>query len=94
MGILMYVAADVPSCQNTIRNLSGRMASPTLLALEGLRHMCKYLLLVREYGMVITKNEKHIAFWVVCILSRGLWKLMLTAIGLLAKLPAGPFPQE
>ena len=60
MGILMYVAPDVPSCQNTIRNLSGRMASPTLLALEGLRHLCKYLLLVREYGMVVTKNEKGV----------------------------------
>ena len=43
VGILLYLATDLPHCQHTIRWLSTGMATPTLRKKDVLRHLVSYL---------------------------------------------------
>eukprot|EP00438_Fugacium_kawagutii_P026160 Skav230005 [mRNA] locus=scaffold5058:3896:10669:+ [translate_table: standard] len=43
VGVLMYLAADLPHCQCVIRYLSSRMSRPTEKSLVVLRHLAGYL---------------------------------------------------
>ena len=57
IGLLLYLAVDLPECQCAIRALASRMAKPTQVAMLGLRHLAKYLISARHNGVMIVKTD-------------------------------------
>ena len=57
IGLLLYLAVDLPECQCAIRALASRMAKPTQVAMLGLRHLAKYLMSARHNGVMIVKSD-------------------------------------
>ena len=56
IGILMYLASDRPDIQFTVNELAGTMSKPTKESLEVAKHLTRYLLKPREYGLFFTQS--------------------------------------
>ena len=56
IGILMYLANDRPDIQFTVNELAGTMSKPTKESLEVAKHLTRYLLRTREYGLFFTRS--------------------------------------
>ena len=56
IGILMYLASDRPDIQFTVNELAGMMSKPTKETLEVAKHLTRYLLKTREYGLFFTRS--------------------------------------
>eukprot|EP00435_Cladocopium_sp_Y103_P063025 s292_g24.t1 len=50
-GILMYLATDRPDVQFTVNELASAMSKPTKAALEASKHLTRYLLKTKDYGI-------------------------------------------
>jgi hypothetical protein len=55
-GILLYMAVDRPDCQYAIKLLAQKMAKPTETAMEELKHLVRYALGTRHYGILIRRK--------------------------------------
>ena len=56
IGILMYLASDRPDIQFTVNELAGMMSKPTKETLEVAKHLTRYFLKTREYGLFFTRS--------------------------------------
>ena len=52
----MYLASDRPDIQFTVNELAGMMSKPTKETLEVAKHLTRYLLKTREYGLFFTRS--------------------------------------
>ena len=55
-GILMYLANDRPDVQYTVNELACAMAKPTRQALEAAKHLVRYLLKTKDFGIFFSKH--------------------------------------
>ena len=51
VGVLLYLASDLVECAYTIRGLAQTMSSPTERSWTMLKHLCLYLLSVRDHSL-------------------------------------------
>ena len=58
VGILMYLAGDLPDCQFTIRALSQFLAHPTEMSWKAVRHLVQYLYPRSNRGLRLEAHEK------------------------------------
>ena len=56
VGVLMYVSTDRPDVQYAVNELAMCMACPTARALEGAKHLTRYLLGTRHMALLFTRT--------------------------------------
>ena len=62
VGILMYLANDLPHCQYVIRYLSTYGSKPTQKSQTVLRHLVSYLACHTSISMSLSGVEEHLVF--------------------------------
>ena len=56
VGVLMYVSTDRPDVQYAVNELAMCMSSPTERALEGAKHLTRYMLGTRDMALLFTRE--------------------------------------
>ena len=56
VGVLMYVSTDRPDRQHTVNELACLMSKPTVRGAEAMKHLCRYLLHTKDYGLMFSRD--------------------------------------
>ena len=56
VGVLMYMSTDRPDIQHTVNELACLMSKPTKRAAEAMKHLCRYLLHTKDYGLLFSRD--------------------------------------
>ena len=81
IGVLIYLACDMPECAHTIRGLSKKMSQPTDLSWLMLRHLCLYLLEGRKSCFQLEIKPDGLWHSGSTDLTASSWRCLVTQIG-------------